>query len=278
MIPGCMQAAESIKQADTILIGAGAGMGVDSGLPDFRGNEGFWRAYPPLKQLGLTFYDLADPAWFSSDPRQAWGFYGHRRNLYRQTEPHSGFAILKSWLERKPEPGFVFTSNVDGHFQASGFSDDRIVECHGTILFNQCAVPCCKEIWMAQEEAVHVDMQTFRAREPLPHCRFCGSCSRPNILMFGDATWLEARTAGQFRGYQTWLKSIRGHRLAIIEIGAGTAVPTVRRQCEWLARATGGTLIRINPREAHGQDVISVAASGLQALKSIDLILSTNRS
>ena len=40
------KAAEALKRADALLIGAGAGMGVDSGLPDFRGDQGFWRAYP----------------------------------------------------------------------------------------------------------------------------------------------------------------------------------------------------------------------------------------
>jgi len=49
------QAARAIRQADALLIGAGAGMGVDSGLPDFRGPEGFWRAYPPFRQRGLRF-------------------------------------------------------------------------------------------------------------------------------------------------------------------------------------------------------------------------------
>ena len=36
---------------DALLVAAGAGMGVDSGLPDFRGDEGFWRAYPPFAAL-----------------------------------------------------------------------------------------------------------------------------------------------------------------------------------------------------------------------------------
>ena len=42
-----------INEAEAILITAGAGMGVDSGLPDFRGNEGFWKAYPIAKKLNL---------------------------------------------------------------------------------------------------------------------------------------------------------------------------------------------------------------------------------
>ena len=39
---------KTIEDAEVILITVGAGMGVESGLPDFRGNEGFWRAYPPI--------------------------------------------------------------------------------------------------------------------------------------------------------------------------------------------------------------------------------------
>src|SRR6266403_3978961 len=78
------RAAEAIRGADALLIAAGAGMGVASGLPDFRGNQGFWRAYPPYQKLGLDFVSLANPRWFASDPALAWGFYGHRLNLYRR--------------------------------------------------------------------------------------------------------------------------------------------------------------------------------------------------
>lgn len=42
------ESAALIAQADGLVVAAGAGMGVDSGLPDFRGREGFWRAYPAL--------------------------------------------------------------------------------------------------------------------------------------------------------------------------------------------------------------------------------------
>ncbi len=48
------EVAEVVKHARTLLIGAGAGMGVDRGLPDFRGDIGFWRAYPPYEKLVLS--------------------------------------------------------------------------------------------------------------------------------------------------------------------------------------------------------------------------------
>ena len=53
-----------LSGAKSLLIGAGAGMGVDSGLPDFRGSEGFWKAYPPLAKLGIRFEEMANPRWF----------------------------------------------------------------------------------------------------------------------------------------------------------------------------------------------------------------------
>lgn len=109
----CRRAAEAIHAADALLIGAGAGMGVDSGLPDFRGPQGFWRAYPVFQ--GRRFEEISNPVWFRTDPEQAWGFFGHRLNLYRAAAPHAGFEIRRRWCQRCPQGHFVFTSNVDGH-------------------------------------------------------------------------------------------------------------------------------------------------------------------
>ena len=93
------KAAQIIKEAEVFVITAGAGMGVDSGLPDFRGNQGFWQAYPPYARLGLSFIDAANPAHFSRDPAFGWGFYGHRTNLYRTTIPHEGFHIIQRLID-----------------------------------------------------------------------------------------------------------------------------------------------------------------------------------
>ena len=103
-------------------------MGVDSGLPDFRSSEGFWNAYPALGKLNIDFQRIAKPQKFLEDPTLAWGFYGHRLNLYRKTVPHEGFRILREIAENLPNGAFVATSNVDGHFQKAGVSEHRIYE------------------------------------------------------------------------------------------------------------------------------------------------------
>ena len=266
-------AADAIDRAAGILIGAGAGMGVDSGLPDFRGNEGFWEAYPPMKKLGLSFYDLANPVWFNDDPSRAWGFYGHRRNLYRQTQPHTGFEILRRWVRAKSKGGFVFTSNVDGHFQKAGFDEASIVECHGAINFDQCARPCCDEIWNSSENEIGVDLATFKASQPFPKCKHCDAMARPNILMFGDFSWQQERTERQYKCFSNWLNQFDNGELVVIELGAGTAVPTVRSQCEQISRRLGARLIRINPRESQGNDVLAIAKGAFESLSKIDAIL-----
>lgn len=92
---GYLAAAQLLTDTDALLIGAGAGMGVDSGLSAFRGDQGFWSAYPAYQ--GRSFADIACPETFAYDPELAWGFYGHRLSLYSQHPPHCGFAILRRW-------------------------------------------------------------------------------------------------------------------------------------------------------------------------------------
>ena len=245
------QAAVTLTTADALLVTAGAGMGVDSGLPDFRGTQGFWRAYPVIAKLGLSFEEMANPTWFRDHPALAWAFYGHRLNLYRNTVPHAGFRRLLEIGRAKAHGYFVFTSNVDGHFQKAGFSPERIVECHGSIHHFQCSVPCTDEIWEADGDAVSVDAEEFRAREPLPRCRNCSALARPNILMFGDWSWLGDRTDQQHERFSSWLDELSklSAKVAVIELGAGGAIPTVRHTSERVVQRLGGKLIRINPRD-----------------------------
>jgi NAD-dependent SIR2 family protein deacetylase len=248
-------------------------MGVDSGLPDFRGPEGFWRAYPPYRRLGLRFEELADPEHFEDDPELAWGFYGHRLALYRRTLPHAGFAVLRRWSTRWPTR--VFTSNVDGAFQAAGFAADEVVECHGAIGALQCCRPCHDGTWSADGVDVAIDEDTMRARPPLPSCPRCGAVARPNILMFGDGSWVPGVHAERMAAHRDWLRARDARSLAVVELGAGTAVPTVRRHAE-LASAASGALLRINVREPdvrHGRGV--ALGSGARAtLEALDAALS----
>ncbi len=266
-------AADLIAGADALVVTAGAGMGVDSGLPDFRGSAGFWGAYPALGAEGIDFYSIACPDAFFAHPARAWGFYGHRLALYRATTPHAGFGILRGWGHAMRHGLGVFTSNVDGQFQKAGFGAGPVHECHGSLHHLQCLHGCHDATWSADTFTPDVDTERCLLRGPLPVCPRCTGLARPNVLMFGDAGWLDARHAAQERALSGWLSGVA--RPVVVEIGAGTAVATVRQFSEWVVRARGGRLVRINPREsqvASPKDV-GIAADALPALMAIDRAL-----
>ncbi|NVN90972.1 MAG: NAD-dependent deacetylase [Desulfuromonadales bacterium] len=264
------QAADIIRQADVFIITAGAGMGVDSGLPDFRGNQGFWQTYPPYARLGLSFSEAANPAHFQRDPAFGWGFYGHRCNLYRSTTPHEGFHIIRRWIEQRTAPYFVVTSNVDGQFQKAGYNESQILEVHGSIHHLQCLKPCSDIIWPNNEQ-LSIDTGSMRSRS-VPTCPRCGCVSRPNILMFGDWSWLPQRTEEQEQRFECFLNELGEKRTVVIEMGAGTAIPTIRSTSERLGwRHANTTVLRINPREPEiTTPHISLPSTALEGLRRID--------
>ncbi|MFB9245400.1 NAD-dependent deacetylase [Massilia antarctica] len=261
----CADAAALIAQADGLVITAGAGMGIDSGLPDFRGDQGFWRAYPALGKHGLRFSEIANPRAFRERPELAWGFYGHRLQLYRRTVPHAGFGLLNQIAARLPGGAFVFTSNVDGQFQRSGMAEERIVECHGSIEKLQCLGDCGQLTWSAQEFVPVVDEEQCLLTCALPRCPHCGDIARPNILMFGDRLWDSVYADKQEHRLDTWLA--RQSRAVIIEIGAGTWIPSVRVFGESQQRP----LIRVNPGEPDvgSQRDIGIALGALDGISRI---------
>jgi NAD-dependent SIR2 family protein deacetylase len=168
---------------------------------------------------------------------------------------------------------FVFTSNVDGQFQKAGYDDSRIEECHGSLHHFQCIQPCSDDIWDANEINVTVDEETFEALEPLPRCKICGEIARPNILMFGDWSWNAGRKDFQRGRLSGWLQDVstKGLYIAIVEIGAGNTVSTVRNLSEQVARACNATLIRINPRDykVPCEQDISLPFGAAEAIKFI---------
>lgn len=260
-----------LHSADSLLITAGAGMGVDSGLPDFRGNTGMWQAYPELGRRQMDFATIANPQAFAQNPRLAWGFYGHRLALYKATTPHAGFGELLALADRLDLPYFVFTSNVDGQFIKAGFDADKVYECHGSIHHLQCVIPCSDKIWTADDLTPVIDNDKCEWLGELPTCPDCGGLARPNILMFGDFAWQSHRTDKQETRLHKFLTTHQNP--VVIEIGAGTAIPTVRRFGDGFAPR----LIRINLREpATPQGGIGLGMAGIHEVDEIWRALNAN--
>lgn len=264
------RAARLMESAEALIVSVGAGMGVDSGLPDFRGNDGFWRAYPALARAHIDFYSIACPDAFASNPRRAWGFYGHRLNLYRDIVPNAGFDILKSWGESMHHGYTVFTSNVDGQFQKAGFDARDVREYHGSIHHLQCLRGCSRDVWSAEAFTPVTDDDACELLSELPTCPKCGGLARPNVLMFGDREWSDQRAVAQDYRQESWLREITNP--VVIEIGAGVAIPSVRHFSQRMIYEFDARLIRINPNDSQVPRDCDVAldSGALTAIRAIN--------
>lgn len=99
----------------------------------------------------------------------------------------------------------------------------------------------------------------------VPTCPHCGGAARPNILMFGDSAWIDHSMRVQHARLQGWRNKVE--RLLVIEIGAGTAIPTVRI----FGEGQDAPIIRINPDEAEtdADRGVSLKMSGIEAMRGI---------
>lgn len=261
-----------LQSCDALLITAGAGMGIDSGLPDFRGNDGFWKEFPSLKLESIKFPDIASPLFFYTDPYMCWAFYGYRYDMYSQVDPHNGFFQLLEFAKQKKDGYFVYTSNVDGHFQKAGYPEERVVECHGSIKHFQCLDGHCGHVWSDDEVYFAVDISCLELLNDPPRCPICRKMSRPSVLMFDDGLWNQQRYTDQKKRMKEWLEDLdrKQSKIVVLEIGSGQTVPTVRDVGEGIAQEYEARFIRINPdrRDSVSPD-LSIQMGAERALKLV---------
>ncbi|MGI9132773.1 MAG: NAD-dependent deacetylase, partial [Rhodoferax sp.] len=103
-----------------------------------------------------------------------------------------------------------------------------------------------------------------------------GAMARPNVMMFGDWGWLPGRTAMQAQTEDVWLETIGDHqRMVVVELGAGTAIPSVRSFGQRLVYEFGARLVRINPREyaVPSTSDVGLAGGSSAVLEAIDKVL-----
>ena len=271
-----VDAMAEIRKCTYLVFTAGTGMCVDSNIGDIFSTT-FWATHDPLVQRGLKFEHCANLKSFNDDPGFSWGFYSHLYELYTGSTPHRGYSILKQWADQAKYGSFVFTSNVDGHFQKAGFPDGRVIECHGNILNLQCLQNCSEDIWPIENLQLAVDPETWVASPPLPVCRNCGGLARPNLMMFRDWGWLDFKTDEKekaFRSELSRLKRTEDFRLGVVEVGAGVRIPTVRDFSEGLLQQFhGAKLIRVNPivspEDNRNPRIISIHDGALKVLEGL---------
>lgn len=263
-----------LENANAIVINTGAGMGVDSGLADYRGNGGQWGQVESDTEKSI--FEVVNPQAFVENPAYSWGLFGQRIKEYAETKPHNGFAILKNWIETYNLDYFCLTSNIDAHFQKSGFAEEKIRELHGTLAYFQSSQPkLTKEIW--KNELSGEEILKNVANGIFPTCPNNEVKARPNVYMFRDDTYVNTRSKEQESRFQTFLEQNKGKNIVVFEIGSGPHVQTVRVKTRMLKTEYGANIVRINPKDYTIKTPhIGIAKGALEALTEINNYLKTN--
>lgn len=151
-----------LKKAEKIVFVTGAGISQESGIPTFRGKDGLWRKYNPMK--------LATIDAFYEDPKLVWEWYEERRKNILGANPNPGHTAIAE-LEKYKQVS-VLTQNIDGLHQRAGST--RVYELHGSIITIKCTVCDFRDKIVS----------SFSQLPPL--CK-CGNMLRPDVVWFGES-------------------------------------------------------------------------------------------
>ena len=162
----------------------GAGISAESGIPTFRGAEGFWR-------VGSKNYqpeELATYRAFTRMPAEIWAWYLYRRSMCKNAAPNPAHLALAELEEELGDGFLLITQNVDGLHLTAGNSLDRTYQIHGNISFTRCARECSPTLRPLPEQ-----LGTWEKEQPMDPdsekrltCPDCGGWLRPHVLWFDE--------------------------------------------------------------------------------------------
>jgi len=206
--------AQKLKDSRKIVFVTGAGISQESGIPTFRGKDGYWRRYDPMKLASIdAFYD---------DPKLVWEWYEDRRKNILSVKPNEGHFAISQMEEFKDV--VVLTQNIDGLHQRSGSTN--VLELHGSIIRIKCTV--CD----------FIDNITENFESLPPKCK-CGSMLRPDVVWFGEPL-----------PQNIWQSAIKEASICDVMIIVGTSlVVSPANTLPVYAKQNGAILIEVNPEK-----------------------------
>lgn len=204
---------KKIKDSKKIIFVTGAGISQESGIPTFRGTNGLWKNYDPMK--------LATIEAFYENPKLVWEWYEERRKNILKANPNPGHLAIAN-LE-KYKKVIVLTQNIDGLHQKAGSTN--VLELHGSIIRIKCTE--CKF-----NEEIKYSFETLP-----PKCSNCGNILRPDVVWFGEPL-----------PQDVWQEAVIHVNSCDVMIIAGTSlVVSPANTLPLYAKQNGAMLIEINP-------------------------------
>jgi NAD-dependent deacetylase len=237
MEPKLVALLESSKEPGAeILVLTGAGISAESGIPTFRGHEGYWvigsRNYMPE--------EMATLAMFERHPEQVWSWYLMRFGVCRSAEPNLAHRALVALENALRDRFTLVTQNIDGLHRRAGSSETRTHCIHGDAAYVRCASECGVGILPLPPVRVDAKQTGLTAEQrQLLSCPRCGGWLRPHVLWFDECYDEE-----KYHAESALRAAQRASLLIVIGTSGATSLPMrIGMLCEQL----GAAIIDINP-------------------------------
>lgn len=247
-------AAEKLREADAIVIGAGAGLSAAAGL-DYSG-DGFKKEFADYIRE-YHFPDLYSSSFYEfPTEEERWARWA-RHIDYIRFRPGAMPLYMELYDLVKNRNYFVITTNVDAQFRKAGFNPDKIFEVQGDYGLMQCAVGCHPKLYSDKNTVENIlkhshDMTV--ASEYVPVCPVCGGNMdvhvRKNRYFVQDEAWYAA--ANRYEAFIN--RYAESGKVVLLELGIGYNTPAIiRYPFEQITyRNPQATLIRLNADYPHG--------------------------
>lgn len=227
---------EIAQGSGNITVLTGAGISAESGIPTFRGPEGYWT-------VGAKEYhpqEMATHSMFVRNPDEVWKWYLYRLGVCQNAEPNPGHFALVEMEKRFKDRFTLITQNVDGLHLRAGNTLEKTFQIHGNVSYMRCSDECSTNIYLipapvspkAKGEAL-----TETDRRHL-QCPECGKRARPHVLWFD-----EAYNEHHYH-FTSSLKVAQETALLIIVGTSGTT--NLPSQVAWKAYKNNGVIIDVN--------------------------------
>jgi len=249
-----------MRVLNRILVLTGAGVSAESGIPTFRGKDGYWRNLDPAK--------LATPEAFAKDPGLVWQWYRERRQRIRDAQPNPAHKAIAKLAQHAHE-FLLVTQNVDDLHARAGSPKEKMVQIHGDIFVTRCSrcdfqfrdtgrggspeppapsaiYPHSGRLRACPERKSNGSIATTSAQpdqeqKDIPKCSKCSALMRPGVVWFGEQLpWDELRRVENY---------LEAGPCDFVIVAGTTA--TFGYIIDWALRAiaSDGTLVEVNPEE-----------------------------
>ena len=235
----CAWLARFAEQGGRLTVLTGAGISAESGIPTFRGPEGYWTIGSEHHQPT----EMATNRMFRRHPDEVWAWYLYRLGVCRAAAPNGGHRAVVALEQAYGDDFRLITQNVDGLHTRAGSSHARTYAIHGNLELVRCAAGCTERLYDFPAEVEPVAKGGTVPDAAWAHltCPDCGGRQRPHVLWFDesyDETW--------FSWHSSLRTAERTDLLVTIGTSGATNLPT---QVAWTAAHAGAAILDINPAD-----------------------------